>query len=194
MTTKSVKQTVHSLTFRYVDIASNLTKTSKLSVDIGIYELLKINEVLLELGKGSEVCARKRAPTLTDKWLYDTSGQQKTLHPNVSFAGYMREYLYCVLIDSEYLDGYKIIPEYHKVMCRKDDLSNTTIRVPTSLFFALSSLFGADNCETIIKKAYLALRTNTPNEANFSFLLRHKLLEQVMKPNLARVDFIDLVT
>ena len=193
MSTKPANNSIHTITFRYTDPVSNKIKTSKLSIDIGIYELLKLNEKTLKLEQKVNHSLRQRALTITDKWIYETAGIQKEKNPNVSFSGYMREFFYTLLIDSEYLIGYDIKPEYCKIMCRKDAISNTTIRIPTSLFFALTSILGQEFCETTIREAYLALRTNTKDDKNFSFLLRHKLLEQVMKPDVKRIDFSKLL-
>ncbi|MCY9861036.1 hypothetical protein OTK49_00575 [Vibrio coralliirubri] len=188
MAAKPATQTVHLITYRYTDANTNTVKTSKLSMDIGIYQLLKANETVLFDGFTSEVNIRSKNSTIADKWIYVTAGELRTQNPNVSFASYMREYLYSLLIDQDFLEGYEINTEYVKIMCSKGEKSNTTIRLPSSLYYALTEMFD-ENADSIIKQSYAALRSQIKDDdTNFSYLLRHKLLEQVIDPDLKRID------
>lgn len=185
---KPTTQTVHLITYRYVDAKTGETKTSKLSMDIGLYQLLKANEHILFDGFTSDVNIRGKNATITDKWLYVTAGELRAKNPDKPFASYWREYLYSLLIDQDFLDGYEIDTDYVKIMCSKGEKSNTTIRLPSSLYYALTEMFG-ESADTIIKQSYATLRSQVEDEdTNFSYLLRHKLLEQVIDPDLKRID------
>ncbi|KDM90917.1 hypothetical protein [Photobacterium galatheae] len=189
----NTNNSVHVLTYRYFQEGTNTPKTSKLSIDIGIYHILKQNEEKLFPDFQYMPVKSKKDSTKSDRWLYVTAGKMKEAHPDVPFASYIREYLYTLIIDPDFLEGYEIDVNYVRIMCSKDSKSNTQIRFPAALYYALKSFFGEDEVDEIIEKTYANLRHESDDTGNYSYRLRHRLLEQVINPELDRVDAESLI-
>ena len=181
MTTNTTK-TVHTFTYRYTDAEAQKDKTSKLSIDIGVYNLLKENEdYLLEDVKRPNV-VRGKTSTKTDWWLYAEARRYREENPEAALTGCIRELVFCKLIDPSFLDGYEINSDYVKVMCKKDDNSNTAARLPSSLYFAIKSMY-EDACDDLIQAEYTKVRSEfDDNETSYSYQLRHNLLKLVADP------------
>ncbi|EGR2229389.1 hypothetical protein QX249_08985 [Vibrio parahaemolyticus] len=182
------QNSVHTLTYRYFPQGSSTPKTSKLSVDIGIYKILKLNEEKLFSDFQYMPVNSKKDSTKADRWLYVSAGKKKEENPDVPFASYMREYLYTIIIDPDFIEGYEINTDYIRVMCSKDSKSNTQIRFPAALYHALKSLLGEDSVDDIIEKTYANLRKESDDKGNYSYRLRHRLLSQVLNADLDEVD------
>ena len=183
----NVTKTVHTFTYRYTDAESQKDKTSKLSIDIGVYNLLKHNEgYLLEDVKRPNV-VRGKTSTQTDWWLYAETRRYREENPSAALTGCIRELVFCKLIDPSFLDGYVINSDYIKVMLKKDDNSNTAVRLPSSLYFAVKSMY-EDACDDLIQAEYTKVRKEIDeNETNYSYKLRHNLLKLVADP-LVEID------
>ncbi len=189
MTIKQNNTTIHTLTYRYTKPDTGQTTTSKLSIDCFIYDILKKNEdnltPLLEY-KQQHAGDRLKSDAktcITDRWLYSTAGAEKEQNINIPFAGYMREFLLRQIIKPELLEGYEISPQYVKLWCDLDEVSNTTLRIPDSLYHAVKTSHGKD-IDDLLREQYRYIRDNSPSNENYILKFRQELLKKVMRPEL----------
>lgn len=182
MTNNNTTKTIHTFSYRYKEADSGTYKTSKLSVDLGLYNILKNNEEYLFSEVQQPHIVRGKHSSKTDWWLYNTTRDYREQNPELALTGCIREIAFCRVIDPSFLEGYQIDPDYIKIMCSKDDQSNTAVRLPTSLYHALKSMYDND-CDAVIQSQYTKIRSSVEDsDSNFSYRLRHKLLTLVIDP------------
>jgi len=161
-TNQSKKTTIETISYRFTHPETGESKTSKASLDKEIYAA-----VLGKLGK------KEGHEFLTSKMRIIRETQAK------SWASYLREVALMQLIPSELLEGYLLTPEYEVVMCpsKQGSQGNTAVNIPSTIYYAIGKKMKNKPVDTVIKEEYFHMREEQPNEGNFSFALRTRLLK-----------------
>ncbi|ELP6119177.1 TPA: hypothetical protein I7730_14510 [Vibrio vulnificus] len=161
-TDKIKNTTIETISYRFTHPETGESKTSKASIDKEIYAA-----VIAKLGK------KEGHEFLTSKMRIIRETQAK------SWASFLREIALMKLIPSELLEGYTLTPEYEVVMCpsKQGSQGNTAVNIPASIYYAIGRKIKNKPAESVIKEEYFHMREEQPDEGNFSFTLRTRLLK-----------------
>lgn len=158
------KSTVHYFSYRYSHNGS--PKISKTSLDLDIYSHF------LALHNNSTRDSQAELLKMA-KLIRETQTSK--------YAGYLREAILCKIIKPELIENYELNPNYVKVMCAKDQDSNTAVNIPSTLYHALSVFFHCDKPDPFINLKYIEVRNSAKGDTNFSYELRKALLSSVLR-------------